>query len=284
LKRTGPRDDPAQEDKMEAPPRIQLDGSPGRSRRPILIAVGVALLAVIAVGGYGLWYLFLQPAGPAAVADTSLPPVPTSASGSPQPAASQPAASSQAGGSGGIDGTWNVDTSIGSFADSTSSFVGYRVQEQLASIGANTAVGRTPDVSGSLTISGTQVTAATMTADLTTLQSDDQRRDGQLARQGIQTGQFPTATFALTSPIDLGSVPADGQEIQVTATGKLTLHGQSKDVQIPLRARLTGSTIAVSGLLPIVFADYGIEKPNSFMILTIADSGTMELQLFFTRA
>ncbi len=70
----------------------------------------------------------------------------------------------------------------------------------------------------------------------------------------------------------------------MTATGKLTLHGQSKDVQIPLRARLTGSTIAVSGLLPIVFADYGIEKPNSFMILTIADSGTMELQLFFTRA
>ncbi len=146
---------------MEAPPRIRPAGSPSRSRRPILIAMGVALLAVVALGGYGLWYLFLQPAGPAAVADTSLPPVPTSASGSSQPAASsEPSASSQSGGSGAIDGTWNVDTSIGSFADSTSSFVGYRVQEQLASIGANTAVGRTPNVSGSMTVSGTQVTTA----------------------------------------------------------------------------------------------------------------------------
>ena len=57
------------------------------------------------------------------------------------------------------DGTWKVDTSIGSFADNTSSFVGYRVQEQLAGIGANKAVGRTPDVSGTLTLSGTTVTA-----------------------------------------------------------------------------------------------------------------------------
>jgi polyisoprenoid-binding protein YceI len=264
---------------MEALPRVRPDVSRRRSRRPILIAAGVALVAVLAAGGYGLWYLFLQPAGPAAVADTSLPPVPTSAGGS-----TKPAGSSQPAGSGGIDGTWNVDTSIGSFSDSTSTFVGYRVQEQLASIGANTAVGRTPNVSGSLTISGTQVTAATITADLTTLQSDDQRRDGQLARQGIQTSQFPTATFKLTSPIELGSIPADGQEIQVTANGQLTLHGQTKDVQVPLKARLSGSTIAISGSLPIVFADYGISKPNSFAIVSIADQGTMELQLFVTRA
>jgi polyisoprenoid-binding protein YceI len=260
---------------MQAPPTHRPDRSrSGSPRRPLLIVAGVVLLAILAAGGYGLWYLFLQPPGPAAVADSSLPPVPTSST----------AASSQPVASGGIDGTWNVDTSIGSFADSTSSFVGYRVQEELASIGASTAVGRTPNVSGSLTISGTQVTAATITADLTTLQSDDQRRDGQLARQGIQTSQFPTATFKLTAPIELGSVPADGKEIQVTASGQLTLHGQTKDVQIPLKARLSGSTIAISGSLPIAFADYGIQKSNSFMVLSIADEGTMELQLFFTRA
>ena len=40
---------------------------------------------------------------------------------------------------------------------------------------------------------------------MTTLESDDDRRDGQLRRQAIQTEQFPTATFKLTSPIDLGA-------------------------------------------------------------------------------
>jgi polyisoprenoid-binding protein YceI len=251
--------------------RQEAATTPRVRRRNVLIMAFLALLAVaIAGGGYGLWYLFLRPSAPASLAEASLAPIPSSA------AASQAL-------SGGVDGTWKVDTSIGSFSDFSGSFVGYRVQEQLATIGGNTAVGRTPDVSGTLTISGTKVTSATITADLTTLQSDDSRRDGQLRRQGIETGTFPTATFTLTSPIEVGSVPADGQEVAVTASGKLTLHGVTKDVQIPLKARLTGSVIQVSGSLPIVFADYGIEKPNSFIVLSIADQGTMELQLFFTK-
>jgi polyisoprenoid-binding protein YceI len=184
-----------------------------------------------------------------------------------------------------FDGTWNVDTSIGTFSDvkdTSGNFVGYRIQEQLASIGANTAVGRTPKVTGSLMIAGTKVTTVDITADLTALQSDDNQRDNQLRNNGIQTNQFPSATFKLTSPIDLGSIPADGKEISATASGQLTLHGVTKDVQIALKAKLSGSTIVVTGSLPIVLADYSIDKPNSFKVLSIADNGTMELQLFFT--
>jgi polyisoprenoid-binding protein YceI len=254
------------------------------SRRPLAALGAVVLIAVVAAGAYGVWYLFLKPSGPAAIADATLPPVPSStaaavASASASDAASAPGSS----GASAIEGTWNVDPSIGSFSDFTSSFVGYRVQEELGSIGANTAVGRTPDVTGSMTISGTQVTAATMTADLTTLQSDDDRRDGQLRRQGLETGTFPTATFTLSSPIDLGGVPADNKELTLTAKGQLMLHGQTKDVELPLKARLSNGVITVAGSLAIVFADYGIEKPRSFAVLSIADQGTMELQLFFRK-
>ena len=253
----------------------------------VRIAVAAVVLAIIAAGAFGLWYVFLRPSGPAAVGDTNLV-VPSAAASS--SAGGAAASSGASGGSssapltGGVDGTWNVDTSLGSFSDFTDSFVGYRVQEQLANIGGNTAVGRTPDVSGSLTIAGTRVTAVSVEANLTTLRSDDNRRDGQLSRQGLETGTFPTATFTLTSPIELGSVPADGAEIDVTASGQLTLHGQTKDVQIPLKAKLSGSTIVVSGSLDIAFADYGISKPNSFAVLSIADTGTLELHLLFTKA
>ncbi|HTG40006.1 MAG TPA: YceI family protein [Methylomirabilota bacterium] len=252
------------------------------------IGVAVVVLAIVAAGAFGLWYIFLRPSGPAAVGDAALV-VPsraaaTSSAGASSAATSSSASSSSDPLSGGIDGTWNVDTSIGSFSDFSDSFVGYRVQEQLANIGGNTAVGRTPAVSGSLTIAGTKVTATTIQADLTGLQSDDNRRDGQLSHQGLETSTFPTATFTLTSPIDLGSVPADGTEITVTATGTLTLHGQTKDVKIPLKAKLSGNTIVVTGSLEIAFADYGITKPNSFAVLSIADTGTLELQLFFTKA
>jgi polyisoprenoid-binding protein YceI len=255
------------------------------SRRTISYVLAALLLAALAVGAFGLWYVFFRPSGPAAVADASLPPVPSSTA-SPAAASAEGSALSSSGpvAAGDVSGTWNVDTSIGSFSDFSDSFVGYRVQEQLASIGANTAVGRTPNVTGSLTIAGTKVTAATIGADLTTLKSDDNQRDGQLRRQGIEPGTFPTATFTLTAPLDLGSVPAEGKEIQVTASGQLNLHGQTKDVQVPMRARLSGGVITLSGSIPIVFADYGIQKPNSFKVLTIADQGTMEFQLFFSRA
>ncbi len=280
--------------------------SPPAPRRPLAIVGGLIVVALLAAGAYGLWYVFLRPSGPAAVGDTgvNIPSASAAAVGS-SPAASAasasesasssaaasstsassaaPSASTAAAGNG-VTGTWKVDPSIGSFADFTSSFVGYRVQEELATIGGNIAVGRTPNVNGSLTIDGTKVTAASIEADLTSLKSDDDRRDGQLRRQSLQTSEFPTATFTLTSPIDLGSVPTDGKEVDVTAKGQLTLHGVTKDVQIPLKAKLSGNVIGVTGSLPISFADYGIQKPNSFVVVSIADNGTMELQLFFTRS
>ena len=256
-------------------------------RNVVVVAVALAIVALILAGGYGIWYLFLRPAGPAAVTSTSVPVPSVAAAASPTSAAgasaSSGATSSSDPSTGGIDGTWKVDTSIASAADGTHSFVGYRVQETLGTIGANTAVGRTPNVTGTLGISGSTVTDTTIEADLTALASDDQRRDGQLRQRGIQTNQFPTATFKLTSPIDLGSVPADGQEISVSAKGQLTLHGVTKDVEIPLKAKLSGDVIAVTGSLPIVFADYGVEAPTSFVVVSIEDHGEMELQLFFTK-
>jgi polyisoprenoid-binding protein YceI len=243
-------------------------------RRFAALVLAGAVVCVVVGGGFGLWYLFLRPAGPAAVGDPSLAPLPSAAA----VASSTPLAS------GGLDGTWNVDTSIGSPSDWSDSFVGYRVQETLGSIGANTAVGRTPRVSGSLTLRGSTVTEATVTADLTGLRSDDDRRDSQLRRQGIQTGQFPTAEFTLTKPIELGSVPTEGTEVTATANGTLSLHGVTRDVAVPLTATLSGGTIVLQGSLPIDFADYAIEKPTSFAVLSIEDHGTMELQLFFTHS
>jgi polyisoprenoid-binding protein YceI len=250
-----------------------------RPAGPLAIVGAIIVLAVLAAAAYGIWYLFLKPSGPAAVTEASLPPLPSSSAA----AAADPSASAASSGStsGTLDGTWNVDASVGSVADGTGTFVGYRVQEQLANIGANTAVGRTPDVTGSLTMAGSKITAATITADLTSLKSDDGRRDGQLSRQGIQTSQFPDAKFTLTSPIDLGTVPADGATFKANAVGQLTLHGQTKDVAIPISGKRSGDVVVVTGSLPIVFADYGISKPNSFAVLSIADQGTMEFQVFF---
>jgi polyisoprenoid-binding protein YceI len=271
-----------------------MTSQPTPSRRGPIAAI--AVVAVLIVAGAGLWYLFLRPSGPAPVSLGSAPPATpaatkaaaaTEAPGesdapSVEATAAVPGASSAVTG-GGIAGTWTVDQSVGSFSDFSGSFVGYRVKETLASIGATEAVGRTPEVTGSVTIDGTTITAASFLANLGGLQSDDERRDGQLRRQALETGQFPEASFTLTEPVDLGSVPADGATVEVTATGELTLHGQTQPVQIPLQARLAGDVVTIAGSLPIVFADYGISPPSSMIVLSVEDNGVMEVQLQLTR-
>lgn len=258
---------------------------------PVRLVVGIILVVLVAGAAYGAWYLFLRPAGPAPVSLAALPAASAPAPSAPAAAAASeaasvpsaaPSASTSTATGGTLDGTWKVNTSIGSGA--SGSFVGYRVQETLAGIGANTAVGRTSAVNGSFTLQGTTITAARISADLTALHSDDARRDGQLTHRGLETSTYPSATFVLSRPIALGSLPPSGQIVTVSATGTLTLHGHSHTVPITLQARRTGAVIAVTGSLPIVFADYGITAPTSFIALSVQDHGTMELQLMFTHA
>jgi polyisoprenoid-binding protein YceI len=245
-------------------------------RRGIGLILALLAILILAGAGVGTWYLFFRSAGPAPVTLPSATPPATSGGG----------ATPGAGGgdmAGGVDGTWSVDPSVGSFSDFSGSFVGYRVRETLASIGATEAVGRTPGVTGSLTVDGTVVTAAAFTADLTGLESDDPRRDGQLRRQALETSQYPTATFTLTSPVDLGTQPVDGTTVDVTATGDLALHGVTRSVEIPLQARVDGAVVTITGSLEIAFADFGIASPQAMIVLSVEDQGTLELQLQLTR-
>jgi polyisoprenoid-binding protein YceI len=236
------------------------------SRRNLILAlIGAAIVGAIAVGGFGIWYLFFRSAGPAAVAGA--PPV--------FPATTVPAPSA-------LDGEWRVDTSLGSMSDNSASFTGYRVQENLAGVGGQVAVGRSPKVSGSLTLRGPTIDNVHITADLTALASDDPSRDSQLTRQAIETERYPTAEFRTTGPIDLASLPADGQAIQVTAGGEFTLHGVTRTIQVPLSAERRGGIIAVTGTLEVTFGDYGVIPPSSLVVLSVADHGTMELHLLFT--
>jgi polyisoprenoid-binding protein YceI len=204
-----------------------------------------------------------------------------------EPAASaKPAAASSAPPvTGSLDGTWTVDPTIGSFdygaQDFTGSWVGYRVQEELVGVGGTYAVGRTPDVIGSITLEGTTVTSAELEADLTTLQSDQSMRDGQLGRQGIETDTWPTATFLLTQPIELGTLPAEGEQVTAEATGDLTLHGVTQEVTIPLAAAWQGDIIGVAGTYTFAWEDFGMERPQSMRVVSLADEVTLELQVFF---
>jgi polyisoprenoid-binding protein YceI len=185
---------------------------------------------------------------------------------------------------GDLSGTWSVDTSIGefSFADSTGTFVGFRVQEELSSIGSTTAVGRTPEVSGTLVIDGSTITEVSVEADMTSITTDDSRRDNRV-QSALNTSENPTATFVLTSPITLDDAAFDGEPVTLDAAGELTINGVTQSVTFPLTAQLVENTIVVVGSLDVVFADYDVEVPSAPIVVSAEDNGPIELQLFFTR-
>jgi polyisoprenoid-binding protein YceI len=232
----------------------------------------VAAVAVAALGGAALYFSMASTDAPAeATIDSAL----ASISGIQTETASQTATSGTSADS--LAGTWVV-------APGSETFVGYRVQEELAGFGTFTAVGRTQDVEATLTFDGSAITDVQVTADLTGLTSDNSMRDGQLGRQGLQTDTYPTATFVLTQAIELDGVPENGETVQATATGDLTLHGVTRSIEIPLQGQFTNGYAVVVGSLDIDFADYGIEKPSSARVLGMEDHGVIELQLVFQQA
>jgi polyisoprenoid-binding protein YceI len=186
-------------------------------------------------------------------------------------------------------GTWTVDNTSGEFDRGnevyTRSYAGYRVNEQLANIGANEAVGRTDDVTGTMTIAETSITDVEVEVDMTSLESDQDRRDGAIQRRGLETERFPTATFELTEPIAVGKEPETGQRITADATGDFTLHGVTKRITVPIEARWTGDKITVTSSFDVAFPDYDIEAPTvPGRVLSVEDTGTVELQLNFVKS
>lgn len=187
-------------------------------------------------------------------------------------AAAAAAQAGDAGDTGGVEGSWRVGSG---------SQAGYRVDEVLFGQSA-TAVGRTEDVTGEIEIAGNRVVDGSFTVDMTTVQSDESRRDNQFRGRIMDVATYPTSTFELTSPIELASLPAEGQEVTVKATGRLTLRGTTKPVTFDLAAQRSGSSIRVAGTIPIVFAEWGIPNP-SFGPADTEDHGELEFLLVLSR-
>ncbi|HSK23259.1 MAG TPA: YceI family protein [Egicoccus sp.] len=183
-----------------------------------------------------------------------------------------------------LAGTWSVDPSIGTFSvtESSGTFVGFRVAEELTGPGEVEAIGRTPAVSGSLTLEGTVVTEAGFEADMTQLVSDRSQRDRRM-RDAVGAGTHPMASFVLTDPVELGALPAEGETVQIAAEGELTVNGVSRPVTVPLDAAVSDGVLVVTGSFPIVFADHDVTPPSAPVVVSVDDNGIVELQLFLSR-
>jgi polyisoprenoid-binding protein YceI len=231
-----------------------------RDKKTWFIGIPV-LLVLIFVGGPFVYINFIKEDAPPRLelsTVTTTKPESNTSSTTPTPAS--------------VDGDYTVKSGT----------VGYRVTEVLFGQTAG-AAGRTNHITGNMTITGTTVESASFTADLTTVKSDQGNRDNQFQGRIMNTAEFPDATFKLTKPIELTSIPADLVKIETTATGELTLRGVTKTVTFDITARRNGESIEVNGSIPITWSDYDIPAPSGGPA-QVEDSGEIEFLITFAPA
>jgi polyisoprenoid-binding protein YceI len=158
---------------------------------------------------------------------------------------------------------------------------GYRVHEVLNGSDV-TVTGRTSSVTGTATVDGTTISAATITVQVGDIATDSEQRDSYFRDSALDTQAFPTATFTLTEPIE-DAVPSGDATTQVRATGTLDLHGVTKPVTATLQVGLNGDGVDVSGTVPITFSDYSVQAPDLGFV-KVDDAGAVEFLVHATPA
>ena len=114
---------------------------------------------------------------------------------------------------------------------------------------------------------------------LRTLTSDESMRDNYLYNNTLETGTYPLATFILTDVEGIDGALVDGEETQVTLIGNLTIHGVTKLVAWTGTVTLSGDTLAGSAEMSFQVEDFGMEEPQSRMVVSIDDTITLQVDI-----
>lgn len=234
----------------EARPETPVQGTPPRKRhwwRWILAGAAALVVLIIVAGGA---FIMRQPT----LAPLGLPTAPASTPVGP------------------LDGTWRV---------TAGSAAGFRVRESFLGIG-NDTVGRTSAVTGTVVLSGDQVTGASFRVDLTSIKVNGKPHP-QVATS-LGTRFYPDATVILVRPVTLGPALASGATISVMVTGRLAMHGVSRLVTFPVSGRRDGTTLQLTGVIPVAFSAWGITGPTGYGFLgSLANHGTAEFRLILSQ-
>jgi polyisoprenoid-binding protein YceI len=164
---------------------------------------------------------------------------------------------------------------------SEESIARYRVQEELATIGATTAVGETRAVMGAILLGpdGLPAPCSRFDVDLRTLQSDEARRDNYLYENTLETGTYPLATFVLRGVEGLDGALPEGEETTFTMVGDLSVKDQTRLVAWETTATLDGGTLTGVAATEFEMPEFGIEPPTVRVVVSLDETVRLEMDL-----
>lgn len=168
--------------------------------------------------------------------------------------------------------------------DPTASQVSYSVEEEFFNreVQFVTAIGTTSEIDGSLSVdlSGAEpiVAGGEINVDISTLQSDSNRRDNAIRNDWLESATYPVATFVPTSIANYSGDYTAG-EVTFDLVGNLTVREITNEVTFNVTATLDGETLRGSASTLVMMVDYGFDPPDILNILTVTDGVTVTIDL-----
>ena len=157
----------------------------------------------------------------------------------------------------------------------------YRVREQLAFLDfPNDAVGVTEDVEGKLVLGPDGAVSADdslIRVDLSTLQSDEDRRDNYVRSRTLGTGQYPHTDFVPTSISGLQwPLPSTG-EASFSITGDMTIRDVTKEVTWETTAQFGEDRIMGTATTDFTFDEFDLSVPSVAVVLSVENNIRLEI-------
>jgi polyisoprenoid-binding protein YceI len=203
---------------------------------------------------------------------------PAPAASSPEPATSTPTTAPSA--TAQAAGVWTVSDRSRATA---------RIREQLAGVSfPNDAVMVASGAEGSFAINadGTFTADSKVSFDMNTIESDSRDRDNIVKSNTLEVRRFPRAELVPVRTSGLTLPLASNGEFTFTLTGRMTIHGTTKDVTFDVTARRAGGELTATATAnpSWTFGDFGMERPSSFRVLSVTDEIRLVVELVATAA
>lgn len=143
------------------------------------------------------------------------------------------------------------------------------------------AVGTTSEVEGTFSVNaeGKPTGEVTnITVNLPSLTSDDDRRDGKIRSDWLQSDSFPLATFTSTGVEGIPESYTEGEEVTFKLLGTMTIRDITKPVTFDVVGKLTGDTVTGSAKANIKMTDFGFSPPDIAGFVTVEDDVEVAIQ------
>jgi len=238
------------------------------------------ILAVMAVAGVGL-----AACGGPAPASTALPPTQAGTASSPTSASVDQATQASETPAAPVTSPAVTGDSLRLVPADSGNEARYRVTEQLADLSfPSDAIGVTSEVTGILVVSsegGIVPEKSKFVVGLTSLTSDQSRRDNFIKQRTLETNRFPTAEFLPVEAQGLDVAALRAGETAFELVGDLTVHGVTKRVTWQVTAGLNGDALTGTAGTEFKFADFGMTVPSVMVVLSVEDRIRLEYDFNF---